>query len=137
VLLAALQALIEVGRSDSIQEGKFMTTIAILPENPGKQDTRYRAVAGTKHSSGRTAGEALDALSAQLDPSLAGTLVVVQQLRPDHFFTADQQEKLEQLMARWRTAREAGQALAAEDQAALERLAEAELKAASDRAAAL
>jgi hypothetical protein len=44
-----------------------MTAIAILPENPGVEGTRYRAFAGQKHSVGRTAGEALDALTSQLD----------------------------------------------------------------------
>jgi hypothetical protein len=114
-----------------------MTTIAILPESPGARDTRYRAVAGLKHSIGRTAGEALDALTAQLEPAQAGTLVVVQQLRPDQFFTEDQQTRLEQLMARWRAAREADTPMPAADQAELEKLTEAELQAATDRAVAL
>jgi hypothetical protein len=39
-----------------------MTTITILPE-----DKSFRAVAGERESIGRTAGEALDALTAQLD----------------------------------------------------------------------
>src|SRR5438128_2393206 len=62
-----------------------MTTIAILPEGPGQS---YRAVAGNKQSVGKTAGEALDALTAQLDEGQRGTMIVVQQFRPDQFFTA-------------------------------------------------
>jgi len=68
-----------------------MTTIAILPESPGSPATSYRAVAGTLESVGRTAGEALDGLMAQLDQTATGTLAVVQQLRPDSFFTAWEQ----------------------------------------------
>jgi hypothetical protein len=49
-----------------------MTTITILPE---KTD-RYRAVAGDKESTGRTAGEALDALTSQLSEIESGTLIV-------------------------------------------------------------
>ena len=45
----------------------------------------------------------MDALAAQLDQSEAGTLIVVQQMRPDRFFTADQQQRLDELMVRWRT----------------------------------
>jgi hypothetical protein len=114
-----------------------MTTIAILPENPGSVGTQYRAVAGQRQSVGRTAGEALDALTAQLDESQAGTLVVVQQLRPDCFFTSGQQKRLEELMARWRQARDQGSSLRPTEQAELDALVEAELRAAADRAAAL
>src|SRR5438132_7238165 len=114
-----------------------MTTIAILPDSPGAQGTRYRAIAGRKQSVGRTAGEALDALTPQLDESQAGTLVVVQQLRPDHYFSAEQQKKLEALMARWRQRRDANISLPPAEQAELDALVEAELRAAADRAAAL
>jgi hypothetical protein len=114
-----------------------MTTIAIVPENPGTQGTQYRAIAGSKQSVGRTAGEALDALAPQLDEAQAGTLVVVQQLRPDRHFTAEQQKRLGELMTRWRQARDAGTALPAAEQAQLDGLVEAELRAAAKRAAAL
>jgi len=114
-----------------------MTTIAIVPESPGTQGTQYRAIAGNKQSVGRTAGEALDALAPQLDEAEAGTLVVVQQLRPDHYFTAEQQKRLGELMTRWRKARDAGTPLTAPEQAELDALVEAELRAAANRAGAL
>jgi hypothetical protein len=114
-----------------------MTTIAILPETPGPQPTSYRAIAGDIQSVGRTAGEALDAITAQMDESQRGTLVVVQHLRPDAFFTAEQQRRLEDLMTRWRAARDTGAALPPEEQAELNALVEAELRAATARAAAL
>ncbi len=114
-----------------------MTTIAILPENPGSPTTNYRAVAGPNQATGKTAGAALDALTAQLGELDSTTLVVLQQARPDRFFTADQQKRLEELMARWRTARDAGQSLPAEEQAELDALVQAELQAAKQRARAL
>jgi hypothetical protein len=114
-----------------------MTTIAILPENPGTRGTQYRAIAGEKQSIGRTAGEALDALTRQLDESQASTLVVVQQLRPDRFFTAQQQERLQELMEQWRRARDAETCLPPEEQAELDALVEQELRASAQRAAAL
>ena len=44
-----------------------MTTITILPE----KNNSYRVVAGNKESTGRTAGEALDALTSQMEESEA------------------------------------------------------------------
>jgi hypothetical protein len=113
-----------------------MTTIAILSEGVGTPRS-YRAVAGGKQSVGRTAGEALDSLTAQLDETEGGTLVVVQQFRPDRFFTAEQQRRLGELLERWRAARDAGTKLAAEEQAELDNLIEAEVQASAERARAL
>ena len=94
-------------------------------------------MAGSKHAEGKTAGEALDALTAQLPADEASTLVIVQSLRPDHFFTAPQQERLAVLMARWRTARDQGATLPTDEHTELEALIDAELQASAARAAAL
>jgi hypothetical protein len=114
-----------------------MTTVAIMPDIPGSPTTQYRAVAGKVQAVGKTAGQALDALTAQLDAGEAGTLIVVQHGRPDRFFTAEQQQRLEALMAHWRAARDAGTALSPQEQAELEALVEAEVRAAAERARAL
>ncbi len=114
-----------------------MTTIAIVPETAGDAGTTYRAVAGNAQSVGKTPGEALDALTSQLDEAETGTLVVVQQLRPDRFFTAQQQQRLAELMSGWRAARDSGAPWSADQQAELDALVEAELRAATERAAAL
>jgi hypothetical protein len=114
-----------------------MTTIAILPDNPGGSPPSFRAIAGHFQSVGRTAGEALDALTAQLDETDNGTLVVVQQLRPDRFFSANQQQRLGELMSRWRVARDNRATLPAEEQAELNALVKAETHATAARAAAL
>jgi hypothetical protein len=114
-----------------------VTTVAIVPENQGDDGTTYRAVAGSRHAVGKTAGEALDALTAQLSEEEAGTIVVVQSQRPDRFFTAEQQERLTELMGRWRTARDTGSALPPDEQAELDQLTDAELQAATRRAQAL
>jgi hypothetical protein len=71
-----------------------MTTITILPEAADG----YRALARDKESTGRTAGEALDALTAQLSDDEGGTLVIVQNYKADEFFNAAQQERLAELM---------------------------------------
>jgi hypothetical protein len=113
-----------------------MTTIAILPEGSGTL-RNYRAIAGDKQSVGKTAGEALDALTAQLDAADRGTLVVVQQYQPDRFFTAAQIQRLEELMTRWRAARAAGGKLPAVEQQELDDLVEAEVHASAERARAL
>jgi len=114
-----------------------MTKVAIVPIPTEQGALSYRAIAGEKHAQGKTAGEALDALTAQLSTDEASTLIIVQTLRPDHFFTAAQQQRLDALMARWRTARDQGATLPADEQTELEALFSAELQASAARAAAL
>jgi hypothetical protein len=114
-----------------------MTKIAILAEPANGDGITFRAVAGTRQSQGKTAGEALDALAAQLPDAPTSTLVIIQHRRPDQFFTASQQERLKELMTRWRVARDAGKALPDAEQAELCSLVEAEERAAGQRAAAL
>jgi len=114
-----------------------MTKVAILPVSAQQGDVFYHAIAGEKHAQGKSAGEALDALTAQLSADETSTLVIVQSLRPDRFFTAAQQQRLEALMARWRTLRDQGASLPEHEQAELEALIAAELQASSERAAEL
>jgi hypothetical protein len=102
--------------------------ITILPE---KADS-YRALAGDKESTGRTAGEALDALTSQLADDDGGTLVIVQNRKADQFFNAAQQVRLAELMGR------RGDGIASpEEEKELENLVEAELGGARLRAEAL
>lgn len=110
-----------------------MTAITILPEKLGTDEIRYRALAGERESVGRSAGEALDALTSQLSDDETGMLVVIQNLRPDSFFTAAQQQRLEELMSRWRTTRDGGGSLTDEEQTELQSLIDAELNAARRR----
>jgi hypothetical protein len=97
----------------------------------------FRAIAGNLQSVGKTAGDALDALNDQLPVTESGTIVVVQNLRADRFFSADQQQRLSELMREWRKARERETALPADLQMELDALAEAELQASAKRAASL
>lgn len=62
-------------------------------------------------------------------------LLIAQRMQPDRFFSAIQQQKLTYLMAEWRSQRQQGQSLPAQTQQELERLVEAELLAAVERAA--
>lgn len=114
-----------------------MTTITILPETIDAQNPSFRAMAGEKNSTGKTMGEALDALNAQLSEAESGTLVIVQQFRPDEFFTATQQAHLSELMTKWRAARDAGENLPAAEQAELEALVEAQLEGSARRTEAM
>jgi len=101
-----------------------MTTITILPE-----EKNYRAVAGKKESVGRTIGAALDALTAQLDEEESGTLVVIQNQRPDKFFTLAQQKRLIELMEKRKI-----KSLSVKEETELENLVKAELNGAKQRA---
>ncbi len=114
-----------------------MTKVAILPESAQSGQVTYRAIAGRRQSVGKTAGEALDALTSSLPEKEAGTLVIVQHQRPDEFFTAEQQARLNELMARWRAARDGGTVFSPAEQAELDALVEAEVRAASRRTVAL
>jgi hypothetical protein len=114
-----------------------MTRVAIVPVQAEGGAVPYRALAGDKQSEGGTAGQALDALAAQLPPDESGTLIVVQSPRPDRFFGAAQVERLSTLMGRWRSARDRGEGLPSSEQAELEALIDAELRASGERAAAL
>ncbi|MBH8574643.1 hypothetical protein I8752_16750 [Nostocaceae cyanobacterium CENA369] len=114
-----------------------MTTVAILPVSDASGGKIYRAIAGDKQSTGRTAGEALDALTAQMEDDELNTLLVIQSFRPDWFFSAEQQKRLSELMNLWRTARDRGQTLSPKQQLELDSLVEAELKGATARSAAL
>jgi len=55
-----------------------MTTVAILPISNVNGEKSYRAIAGEKHSVGKTVGQALDALTAQLDEIEFSALLVIQ-----------------------------------------------------------
>src|SRR5437867_11416549 len=85
-----------------------MTKVAILPEPAQSGQVTYRAIAGRRQSVGKTAGEALDALTSSLPEKEGGTLVSVQHQRPDEFFTAEQQGRLNELLGRLRAARDGG-----------------------------
>ena len=77
-----------------------MTSISIHREQTDRDSLRYRAVAGSHQSVGRTPGEALDALNAELGSAESGSLVVVQQMVPDVYFTEEQYVRLSSLLER-------------------------------------
>jgi hypothetical protein len=114
-----------------------VTNVALFQQETESAGWAFRAVAGGRTSMGRTAGEALDTLTAQFSDQDAETLVIIRNLRPDGYFTALERQRLEQLMAQWNDARAAGTTLLAADQTELEELIDAEIQAATARAAAL
>lgn len=114
-----------------------MTKVAILSVPVESGGISYYAMAGEKRSFGNTAGEALDSLTSQLALEETGTLVIVQNRQPDRFFNARQQQRLGDLMKRWRAARDQGRPLSAGEQAELEQLVDMELYASAARAEAI
>lgn len=98
-------------------------------------EKNYRAIAGDEHSVGKTAGQALDALTTQLGETEFSALLVIQNFSSDPFFSAKQQKRLSKLMSLWRLGRDQGQGLAPEQQAELDTLVEAELRAAAKTSA--
>ncbi len=114
-----------------------MTRLTVFREGADPHDMTYRAVSGHAQTMGRTAGEAVDALAAQLPEDQTDTLIIVRNLRPDRHFPAGPRRRLEELMRRWRIARDAGSPFPKADQAELERLVDEEVQAAADRAVEL
>jgi hypothetical protein len=114
-----------------------MTKVAILPEMSAQGDVEYRAIASGHQSLAKTAGAALDALTAQLPGDETGTLVIVQNHGPDRFFNARQQQRLAELMARWHAARDGGAEFPPAEQAELDALVETEVRASGERAFAV
>ncbi|MBS9391859.1 MAG: hypothetical protein HEQ29_01375 [Dolichospermum sp. LBC05a] len=114
-----------------------MTTVAILPISNASGERSYRAIAGDKQSVGKTAGQALDALTTQLGEVEFRALLIIDNFHPDQFFTRDQQQRLSELMTMWRIARDQEQKLPPEIQIELDNLVNLELNAATARTAFL
>lgn len=114
-----------------------MVKVAIIPVTAKNGKITYNAVLGNKQTSGKTVGQALDALNVELTDSEGGTVVIIQNKKPDRFFGAEQQQRLQALMSRWRTARDNSHRLPDREQAELEELIELELHASENRSAAL
>ncbi|MEC4815216.1 MAG: hypothetical protein SAK29_18350 [Scytonema sp. PMC 1069.18] len=114
-----------------------MTTVAILPMYDASGNKSYRAVAGDKQSIGKTAGQALDALTAELGENEFSALLLLQSFHPDQFFGVEQQQRLSELMDMWRTARDEGRSLSEQMQTELDNLVETEIIAATNRSASL
>lgn len=111
-----------------------MNTISILPESDDESPATFRAFTKDLGATGRTPGEALDAITLLIGAGKTGAAVLVQPFRPDAHFPAEQRERLSALMERWRAARAAGDSLPAADEAELERLVDAQLDGATARA---
>jgi hypothetical protein len=111
-----------------------VTKVGLMHEPVGGDEQVFRAVTVGKQATGRTPGEAIDALSSQLTDDESETLIVVRNMGPDRFFSASERERLERLMASWRAARDAGVSPPPEEQAELESLIDAEVRAAAERA---
>lgn len=114
-----------------------MTKIAILWIPSAKGHPSYRAVAGRNQSQGKTAGEALDALTRQLPSDESGIMVIVQTFRPDRYFSRAQQDRLQQLMEELQSALEQGKDLLPSERTELEALVNEELRASAQRASEL
>lgn len=109
-----------------------MTTVVVLPNT--KNGENFRAISGSKESFGATVGEALDAMTKELELAGRNAVVYVQDFQPDEFFTEVQQKRLSELMQKWRTARDNNQQFPIEEQTELEKLIEAELEGSARRA---
>jgi hypothetical protein len=114
-----------------------MQTISIGTIASPNGDRLYRAASGDRQSTGKTAGAALDALTAQMETQEIEGFLLLQTHQPDRFFTAQQQQRLAELMSQWRTARDVGDSFPSALQSELDALIEAELDATAARSQAI
>jgi hypothetical protein len=110
-----------------------MNTVAILPISSISGEKSYRAILGDKQWVEKTAGQALDGLTDQLEENEFRALLVIQSFEPDQFFRVEQQQRLGELMSLWRLKQKQGQLLLRAQQLELDDLVDAELKAATAR----
>ena len=112
----------------------MITAIEIIREQQDAQQTVYRAIKGDQQATSTTPGRALDTLERMLavqgKEEDEGTLIIVQRFRPDAFFTAEQQTRLQELMSHFHAARDTGQDLSPAEKQELEQLVDAEWQAA-------
>ena len=112
-----------------------MNAITIVPTH--HPEGSFEAAQGTLSAQGRTAGEALDALTALLEKEPSTHVVIVQSGRPDRFFGVAERARLEVLMGRFHDEETGKDVLSDAERAELERLIDAELEASEKRAQAL
>ena len=110
-----------------------MTKVAVYREPSDSESLPYRAVAGGSQAKGRTAGEALDALTSQLNVEESDNNRDCPKHSPDRFFNSEQRRRLEELVSLRRDALGRNSALSNEEQVELERLVDAEVQARSRR----
>ena len=79
-------------------------------------------MAGDRQEYGATMGQALDALTADWGEEVRESLILIQRFEPDAYYTEEQQQRKQDLLAR-RTM------LTPDERAELERLLDAELDA--------
>lgn len=113
-----------------------MTMVAVTPESDSRPRA-YRAVSGARTAVGPTIGDAFKSLADQLGEPEETTFVVIQPMRPDRFFGAEQVRRLTELMAKWRVARDSGSKFPDDEQAELDALVQAELEGTIRRSQAL
>ena len=97
----------------------------------------FRAISGEKKSVGNTVGEAIDALTGQIENADKETIFIVQRFQPDEFFTASQQKRLSELMQKLRKAQAEDREMNFKERAELEDLIDAELEGSARRAESL
>ena len=110
-----------------------LTTIAVYPGLSDSNQPNYRAIAGNMTSEGATIGQAIDSLTGELGDGCAPRLILVQTTLPDRFFTADQQARLSELLARNRETNISGEPFSDADRKELEELIDLQLRATEKR----
>ena len=114
-----------------------MTTVTIAAEPAAAQDIIFRAFAFGREATGATPGQALDALTADLDLTANGSTVFILDARAVEFFTAEQQRRLLELKVRHRAALDSGMPMPPGQLAELRELAESTTEASGRRVEAI
>lgn len=110
-----------------------MPAITIFPEDPTAATSRYLATCDGHESVAATIGQALDGLTAQIGVPTEMTVVVIQPMKPDRFFTAEQIARLRTLQDERRAAHDSGTPFPEAKHGELTALIDAELVGSMER----
>ena len=114
-----------------------ISKITITAEDPKSPNAGYRATWRDRESFGGTAGAALDAIKQQMPPTESASLVLIQDLKPDEFFSASQQRRLRELLDLRCEALSSGKEMSPAEKSELDDLIAMELEGSARRAAAM
>lgn len=109
-----------------------MDTITILPNKNDGKPIGFSAVTSDHEAIGRTAGEALDALTSKTQTEISEP-IIIQQFHSDRYFSEAQRQRLAELMSHWRQARDTDTELSPAEMEELNRLVDEEMIAAAKR----
>ena len=115
----------------------MLKKITVTRDEYAPLERRFAARAEGQSGYGETVGDALNELDTRIGPPNEMRVIIVQCFVPDEFFTADDQNRLRELMTARKTALAAGRELPEDQWSELQALIDKELEGTGRRASAV